>query len=380
MIDQDLIYLLSCAVNGEKPDAGRCAVMDLTKILQLARLHSVTVAAATALEKAIPLPPDFMEEKYKAIRRFSLFEVERAKILHELEQNKIWYLPLKGIVMANDYPQKNMREMADNDILYDAARQDDVQNIMERLGFICKLKDANHHDLYRKGKLLLFEMHHSLLDKNAYPESYAYYSEIKERLVPASGSDYGFRMTEEDFYIFMIVHTYKHYIRCGTGLRSLLDVYVFLQKHGETLDRTYIRGELCKLQLLSYEQQISSLSVKVFTRQSLSEEEQRLLAFYIESNAYGTRENLMTRQLGNDDSAEAKLKYALKRIFPTGQELKINHPETARHKVLYPFMVVYRPVKGMIKKRKLMFGEIKQLKNFHKKELPEHSPDRKESK
>ena len=163
-------------------------------------------------------------------------------------------------------------------------------------------------------------------------------------------------------------------------MRSLLDVYVFLQKHGETLDRTYIRGELCKLQLLSYEQQISSLSVKVFTRQSLSEEEQRLLAFYIESNAYGTRENLMTRQLGNDDSAEAKLKYALKRIFPTGQELKINHPETARHKVLYPFMVVYRPVKGMIKKRKLMFGEIKQLKNFHKKELPEHSPDRKESK
>ena len=64
MIDQDLIYLLSCAVNGEKPDAGRCAAMDLTKILQLARLHSVTVAVATALEQSIPLPSYFMEEKY----------------------------------------------------------------------------------------------------------------------------------------------------------------------------------------------------------------------------------------------------------------------------------------------------------------------------
>ncbi len=72
----DLIYLLSCAVNGDKPDAGRCAVMDLREIFRLSRCHSLIVAAATALEPAIPLPADFKEEKFKAIRRFSLFEKE----------------------------------------------------------------------------------------------------------------------------------------------------------------------------------------------------------------------------------------------------------------------------------------------------------------
>ena len=101
-----MIYLLSCAVNGEKPDAGRCAAMDLPGVFQLARRHSVTVAAATALEQSIPLPSYFMEEKYMVIRRFLLFEVERAKVLNELEQNKIWYLPLKGIVIADDYPKR----------------------------------------------------------------------------------------------------------------------------------------------------------------------------------------------------------------------------------------------------------------------------------
>ena len=345
--------------------------MDLPGVFQLARRHSVTVAAATALEQSIPLPSYFMEEKYMVIRRFLLFEVERAKVLNELEQNKIWYLPLKGIVIADDYLKKSMREMADNDILYDPARQADVRSIMEQLGYTREISNVNYHDAFRKGTLLEFEMHYALLNKISYPEFYAYYLDIKERLLPASGSHFGFRMKEEDFYIFMIIHTYMHYITCGTGLRSLLDVYVFLQKHGEAMDQTYIRGELSKLQLLSFEQQIRTLSFKVFTRQSLSEDEQRLLEFYILSNTHGTLENLMARKLGNDDSAEAKMKYALKRLFPRGEVLEKNHPVTARHKALYPFLVVYRPVKSVLKNRKLMFGEIKRLKNFRKKNLPE---------
>ena len=65
------------------------------------------------------------------------------------------------------------------------------------------------------------------------------------------------------------------------------------------------------------------------------------------------------------------MKYALKRLFPSGKVLEKNHPVTARHKALYPFLVVYRPVKSVLKNRKLMFGEIKRLKNFRKKNLPE---------
>ena len=370
---------MSCAVNGEKPDAERCAAMDLPGVLALARRHSLTVAAATALEQAIPLPFDFREEKFKAVRRMSLYDVERAKILRELEQHKIWYLPLKGIVMANDYPKKTMREMSDNDILCDPDRQDDVRSVMESLGFTCQLRDVNHHDVYRKGKLLNFEMHHSLLEKDDRSGSYAYYTDIKDRLLPSPGCQYGFCMSAEDFYIFMIVHAYKHYITCGTGLRSLLDVYVYLRKHGETLDRTYIDGELGKLRLQSFEQQISELSGKVFACQPLTEDEQRLLAFLASSNVHGTQENLMAQRLGNDDSAEAKRKYALKRLFPTGRELEKHHPVAARHKVLYPFLIVYRPVKGVLKYRKLMFGEIKRLKYFRKKDMPEQPPDRKES-
>lgn len=374
---EDLIYLVSCTANGEKPDAKRCAGMDPATVFEQSRRHSLTVMAAAALEQTMPLPSFFTEEKYKVIRRFSLYQVERTQILNELEQNQIWYLPLKGIVMANDYPKKSMRQMSDNDILYDAGRQDEVKSIMERLGYTRVLTNINHHDVYQKGDFLDFEMHQTLLEEDDLPALFAYYRHIKERLIPDDGSRYGYHMSQEDFYVFMICHAYKHYISCGTGLRFLLDVYIYRQKHGHELDWQSIREELSKLHLLDYEEQISELSGKVFTRQALSPDEQRELELYTSSNTHGTLNNLMSRQLGNDDSPAAKQQYALKRIFPTGKELKKSHPVVARYKFLYPFLVIYRPVKGVIKHRKMMFGEIRRLKNFHAKK--DASPERKET-
>ena len=244
---EDLIYLVSCTANGEKPDAKRCAGMDPAIVFEQSRRHSLTVMAAAALEQTMPLPSFFTEEKYKVIRRFSLYQVERTQILNELEQNQIWYLPLKGIVMANDYPKKSMRQMSDNDILYDAGRQDEVKSIMERLGYTRVLTNINHHDVYQKGDFLDFEMHQTLLEEDDLPALFAYYRWIKERLIPDDGSRYGYHMSQEDFYVFMICHAYKHYISCGTGLRSLLDVYIYRQKHGHELDWQSICEELSKL-------------------------------------------------------------------------------------------------------------------------------------
>ena len=46
-------------------------------------------------------------------------------------------------------------------------------------------------------------------------------------------------MTDEDFYIYLIWHLYNHYTLSGTGLRAVLDVYVFNRKFREKLDFQY---------------------------------------------------------------------------------------------------------------------------------------------
>ena len=52
METQDLIYLLSCAINGEKPDPERVAGMDLDALYTLASRHMLAATVAPALQAA----------------------------------------------------------------------------------------------------------------------------------------------------------------------------------------------------------------------------------------------------------------------------------------------------------------------------------------
>ena len=47
-----------------------------------------------------------------------------------------------------------------------------------------------------------------------------------------------------------MVHTYKHYAGGGMGLRTILDVYLYLRKNKE-LDFSYVEKELGKLNIVS---------------------------------------------------------------------------------------------------------------------------------
>ena len=85
----DLIYLVSCAVNNEKPDLKKSADFDLADIFSFARRHSLTAAASISIEQVTSLPLDFKEEKYKVVRRLSLFDIERKKVLDTLNHLKI---------------------------------------------------------------------------------------------------------------------------------------------------------------------------------------------------------------------------------------------------------------------------------------------------
>ena len=361
----DLIYLVSCSVNAQKPDKEKCAEMNLESVFEAARRHSLTVAAANALEQAVTPPNFFTEEKFKALRRLSLLEHERAQILKALEENEIRYMPLKGIILKELYPQSGMREMSDNDILIDESKAFEIKDIMKQSGYMCKQFRKTNHDVYLKGKLLEFEIHSHLFDKNFYPQLFAYYQNVWQRLICDSNNPFCYHFSHEDFYIFIICHLYKHY-QGGTGLRALLDIYVYNKAFGQTLNQGYITGELTKLELAAFDHDVKALTEKVFTGQTLTEEEQNELLFYIESNVHGTAGNLMAEKLNNDDSIKSKRRYVLRRIFPSEKNIQ-KYPLVARHKALYPLLVLYRPMKGMVKHRKQMKGEISVLKNFKKK-------------
>lgn len=365
-IARDVAYLLSCSVNETEPDANRCAQMSLPAVYRFSRAHDVTSAAAFALGQVIELPREFDQAKKKTIRKLALFDIERASIFRELEKAGIWYLPLKGIVLCKYYPKSAMREMTDNDILCDSERMADFKAIMERLGYTCDMFGEYNHDIYSKPPTLEFEIHSSLFFEEKDPELYAYFLNIKDRLRKVS--DYGYQMTTEDFYLYILAHAYKHYRRGGIGLRSLADVYVFIKREGDSLDRDYLDKELERLGITDFELSIRTLSQKLFDLQPLNEAETKEFDYYCSSGASGTLENieynLVLDRLNNDDSAKSKRRYYARRVFPPFTEVKKNYPLVYRHKGLYPFLIVYRIGKGVFVKPKRVISEYKEIKQL----------------
>ena len=368
---EDLIYLVSCAVNQIAPDPERCAGMDDETVFQEASRHLVAAAAAYALKRTVSLPYHWKEAMGKSARNIVLYETERAKIFEKAEECGIWYLPLKGIILKDLYPSAAMREMSDNDILVDGDRMADLRTLMTDLGFTCKEFGKSNHDKYIKA-FLTFEMHRELFVPFNVPVIAAYYSTIREKMIKDEGNRCGYHLKDEDFYLYILCHIYKHYINAGTGLRSLLDIYVYLKAKGAELDRGYLDAELDKVGLRDFEAQIRTISGKLFGFLPLTEKEKEELSYYLDSGCYGVKGNKIANKLREDGINQSKMRYLRKRFFPDQNFLKSYYPTVYRHRALYPLLVAYRPVKGLVTKRKKLYREFRLLKEYQPKKSEDH--------
>ncbi len=365
-----VMRLCACAVNGEIPDADWIRGMDLDLLYKAAKQHLLTAVVGYALESAGIHDHAFLQAKAKALRKLGLMDAEMTVLFEKMEQAGIWYMPLKGTVLKDYYPAYGLRQMADHDILFDAKRADDVKAIMTEMGFISENFGAGNHDCYYKKPVCNFEMHRSLFGKGHETKMQEYYSDIKARLIPDEGSKYGYHFSPEDFYIYMIAHEYKHYSAGGTGLRSLLDTYVYLQKN--RLNMEYVSAETEKLGIREFEETNRTLPLKLFAREILEEqqkmqltaEEAELFENILYSGTYGTQENAVRNRMKKVAGEQGKvtgrmrLRYYLSRLFPK-QELLYPWYPPAKYKVLIPFVWVYRILVIAVARRKKVFGEIR---------------------
>lgn len=361
-----VMRLCACAVNGEIPDADWIRGMDLDLLYKAAKQHLLTAVVGYALESAGIHDHAFLQAKAKAVRKLGLMDVEMAGLFEKMEQAGIWYMPLKGTVLKDYYPAYGLRQMADHDILFDAKRADDVKAIMTEMGFISENFGAGNHDCYYKKPVCNFEMHRSLFGVGHETKMQEYYSDIKARLISEEGSKYGYHFSPEDFYIYMIAHEYKHYSGGGTGIRSLLDTYVYLNK--VTLDMEYVAREAEKLGIREFEEINRSLSFHIFADgialEDLPEKEADMLSYVQRSGTYGSMENniknRMKRAVGKSGKVTAgiRMKYYLNRLFPR-QELLYPWYPLAKYKVLIPLVWVYRILVIAVVRRKKVLGEVR---------------------
>jgi len=356
-----LMYLIRCILNNSKPAKEKLGKMDLSGVFAVAKAHSLTAIAAYALESAGIYDKDFEEEKNKSIRKTIILDAERENVLAELEKSGIWYMPLKGIIIKDLYPQIGMRQMADCDILCDQNKMAEVKSCMSKLSFETHGFGISHQDVYHKMPITSFEMHSSLLEPRHGDVLYNYYRRIKSRLIKDADNSFGFHFSNEDFYIYFIAHEYKHFANAGIGLRSLVDTYIILRSVGKALNRVVIVSELKKLGLYDFEKNNRELVMKCFLGRELSETEYALLDKYIFSGTYGNVENRVANS-GANEGLLSKIKYISDRIKLPEQTIKEFYPFYHKHKYLRPIMYSKRLINTALESPSKIKSELRELK------------------
>lgn len=378
-----LIKIIKSVLKNEQLEIDEA--IDYEKLYTIAKDHSIENFLYYGLLKN----PNFNKEKYNAftmrvdkVYKESLFKVavEGAEI-EELEKafetNKIKYMPLKGAIIRYLYPHIDLRSMADFDCYFDKKEAKRIKKIMINSGYSVESFNKSNHDVYYKKPYMNVEMHRDLMN-DSYKIS-KYYKDIDSKLFLKPGTQFEYQMKNEDFLIFLITHSAKHFAYGGTGIRTFIDIYLFTQKYQE-LDYNYIYQELDKLSLKKFA--ISSIELANYWFNN--GEESILISNFEESifnsGTYGTKSNNASIHMFMNDETlnnleKSKFKYFVCRLFPSVKMMNERNPITKKVPILLPWFYFTRLLKGLfhIKKTKEEIKEVdsissesmKKLENLH---------------
>lgn len=361
-------YLAGCAVREEVPDVGGINLVDCDEIIYVARTNTLAAVTARALQSAGVSTPQITEEAARGMWVTSQLEADWQRIRSQLEEAGIWYCPVKGAVVKDLYPSFGMRQMADYDVLFDASRSKDMRAIMEGLGFSCESFGRFHHDVYHKLPVSNFEMHRSLFAEGHGAELAHYYATVKDRLIKDADNNFGWHMSAEECYVYLLAHEYKHFASGGTGLRSVLDIYVYLRKYEACMNWDLIREQAGILGIADFELQQRTFAQHLFGNAELTPDEENLFIYLATSGTYGTTAHSVANKLDKEGNGIfGKLHYLATRVFLPMDAVKNGYPFFYRHKVLLPVLVVYRLGKSVSVSRKQVMREIKHVVRYRGK-------------
>ena len=328
----DVVVLIRYALNGGVPDAERVARMDLDAVYEIASNHMIAAACFSALEAAGVEAPKFEQAFARAVMNNTYMNMTRSDLFARLDTAGIWHVALKGSVLQGIYPSGVVREMCDNDILYDASRADEVRVIMEDMGFTCHRFGVLADDKYQKPPVLNFEMHRRLFSEAAPPNLYGYYRDVERLLVPDGDGTCGRHFSDEEFYVYMNAHEWKHYRNGGSGIRSLMDMYVWLRDKADSMDWDLVRAKLDDLGIAEFEERNRELATHLLGGEDLTADDELMLRYMVDSGTYGTVEHRVVNLVWEN----GRLGYVRMNVFPPLRSMRALFPVLNRAPILLP--------------------------------------------
>jgi len=304
--------------------------------------------------------PQFKNALYENTYRITNFEICRKKLYSFFDENNILHCSLKGIVTKDLYPHFAMRFLADYDVLFDPQYQKQVRDwYAENEAEILYFRESRYgekEDSVMLNKHYHFELHYCLLNDWYKDEPwFDYFSNEKlfARLIHVSGSEY--KMSNEDFYLFFLIHSFKHSASV-CDIREMIDCYLINKKM--PYNTAYVSKKLSEFGLEGFEHSMRCVGKKLIEGEKLSKEEECYFLKSAKNKTFGDLELNELRRIANGENITLETrKTAIKNIFIT---------PTSKYKNAHPLvyrLLFLRPIYHFshIITRLLRWKETKQL-------------------
>lgn len=372
-----LIRLLSAVIDDTRPQDPPEA-LDWEKLYRLSVWHGISNMAWYGVMKLNPAhrPPQDILTKFKNEYKMGLAKeatqhMAVEQILKTFEEHRISCLPLKGCLVKYLYPRPDMRLMADIDILIKPGQAEQIKERMLDMGFTAKHWGGTH-DVYYRVPYMNLEMHRKLIfDESPYS---AYLSRTWDRAGLKAEYRCVYQLTEEDFYIYLIIHLTKHYAGKGTGIRSFLDICLYTRRYRQTMDWNYIWTELEEIGLRKFAESIIGLCGVWFNGAESKELYAEMAEYVFYSGVYGTGRQSFIAAMSSSAGKKipigaAKRAYRLKLFFPPVSAMQGRYPFLERVPELLPVCWVLRGLRCLLFKRKHTFQIIRRIRSVSMEDI-----------
>lgn len=371
--EKSIISLIKSSLDGTTPSISEA--LDLETIYRFSQKMQITPLLYYGIEK---LPNAFDELYGKKFLKSEVtysFVCQKQKdqineLTMEFEKEKIDYMLLKGAIIRDFYPNIDMRLMSDADILIRKKQISKIKPIMKKLGYT-EILESDHEYVFNKNNFQI-ELHKRLIPSYN-KDYYAYFGDGWTLAKLNKEGSSGYKMSNEDHFIYMFTHYAKHYRDAGIGIKHITDFYVYLKL--VSLDWQYIEAELEKLQLLEFWKNTKRM-VDVWFNDAECDEISAFMTHRIfNGNAYGTYEAHVLSQgvKISKKTKNVKAKSIITSVFPPYQEMKTIYGYLGKAPFMLPFAwlcrwiaIIFNPRRIRQKKHNLDRLSNENIQNYQR--------------
>ena len=357
-IKANLIKILRGELIGDNYKAENLSDSEVLKIYELSKIHDLAHIVSGWCFKNGVTPQNtavFMQNQVFALERYEQLKIALLGVTETLESEKIPFIPLKGSVLRDYYPIPSMRTSCDIDVL---VRKSDLkraeQVLIEKLSYAPFHRDT--HDIaFKTPNGVNVELHFDLIEKDVVGLSEKPLKNVWKTAVLKKDSSYHYLLPDEVFYYYHIVHMAKHFLLGGSGIRSIMDVWVLNNK--VSFDKEKRDSLLKKGNLLTFASKIEELSEIWFGTANANEDFSDVEQYIIFGGTYG---NIQNQAIIKSKAKNHKVKYLLSRIWVPYNTLKFEYPSLNGRRYLILFYQIKRWFKFIFlgKKRREQQKEI----------------------